>query len=174
MLLTEHLVSLASSVPPHPFLVAAGTGKLPNSRLALYLAQDRIYAAHAYPRFVGRLIAAVPFSSTEKTTSPEAALNNRMIKILSFSLENVVREVGLFDELSAKWGFDVNRWRERKGTRDYTAEMARTSVEGGLFEGVIFLFAMELVRYYLQYVWAFHGAATRYTLRHGKRSKQCF
>jgi hypothetical protein len=35
-------------------------------------------------------------------------------------------------------------WIERKGTRDYTAEMFRVA-SSGLFEGLVFLWAMERV-----------------------------
>jgi thiaminase len=148
MNLTQHLLGLPQkkAAAEHRFLIDAGNGVLPDARLALWLAQDRIYAAHAYPRFVGRLLAAIPYSSAHRTTSPEEIRHARILKTLVYSLNNVVREIGFFDELAARWRIDVNEWEERKATRDYTAEMARISIEGNLFEGLVFLWAMEMVR----------------------------
>jgi hypothetical protein len=68
MKLTEHLCQLTTDTPysaavEADFLIAAGKGELPDKLLADWLAQDRIYAAHAYPRFIGALITKFPFSS---------------------------------------------------------------------------------------------------------------
>ncbi|KAI0036220.1 heme oxygenase-like protein [Vararia minispora EC-137] len=145
MKLSEHLISLSSSIHTNRFLVDAGTGELPDARLALWLAQDRLYASHAYPRFIGRLIAAIPFSSTDRTTSREDRFNTQILKTLVFSLDNIVREVGFFDELGSNCSMNVNEWKERKATRDYAAEMTRVSTDDGLFEGLVFLYAMELI-----------------------------
>ena len=152
-LLTEHLIAINTACPyesatKHSFLTAAGEGTLPLPRLALWLAQDRLYAAHGYPRFIGRLIAAIPYSSEHATTSEEEKQNARTLEVLVFCLQNVVREVGFFDDLGKAHGFNVNGWKERKGTRDYLAKMARVSVEGELFEGLVFLWAMEKVVYF--------------------------
>ena len=149
--LTTHLASLSTPRPyaaatQHAFLTATGTGTLPLPLLSLYLSQDRIYAAHGYPRFIGRLIAAIPYSSGHATLSKEEKQNARTLQVLVFCLQNVVREVGFFDDLGNAHGFDVNGWKERKGTRDYLAEMTRVSSEGVLFEGLVFLWAMEKVR----------------------------
>ena len=151
--LTTHLTEITTACPyesatKHPFLTAAGEGILPLPRLALWLAQDRLYAAHGYPRFIGRLIAAIPYSSEHATTSKEEKQNARTLEVLVFCLQNVVREVGFFDDLGKAHGFNVNGWKERKGTRDYLAEMARVSVEGEFFEGLVFLWAMEKVVYF--------------------------
>ena len=58
----------------------------------------------------------------------------------------MIREVGFFDDLGAAHGFDVNGWKERKGTRDSLAEMTRVSSEEVLFDGLVLLWAMEKVR----------------------------
>ena len=146
---TSHLTSLHprsySAATQHPFLTAAGSGTLPDSRLALWLSQDRIYAAHAYPRFIGLLISKIPFSSYDALDSPQEKHNQKVLKILAFSLENVVREAAFFRETSEKWGLDMECWKERKATRDYTAEMGRVSSYGCLDDGLIFLWAMERV-----------------------------
>jgi thiaminase len=149
--LTTHLTSLSIPIPytaatEHSFLSSAGAGTLSSSRLSLWLAQDRLYAAHAYPRFIGRLLTSIPYSSLHALDSPQEAANDRILKILVYALDNVVREVGFFGEVAQKWDLQVKGWRERKGTRDYTAEMARVSTEGTLEDGLIFLWAMERVR----------------------------
>ena len=92
--LTAHLTEITTACPyesatKHPFLTAAGEGILPLPRLALWLAQDRLYAAHGYPRFIGRLIAAIPYSSEHATTSKEEKQNARTLEVLVFCLQNV-------------------------------------------------------------------------------------
>jgi hypothetical protein len=150
--LTEHLANL-TTVPPyseaihHPFLLAAGNGTLPSDRLALWLSQDRIYAAHAYPSFIGSLIASIPWNSSHPLGSPGETRNQRILSVLVFCLQNIVDEVNFFRDTAAKWGLPVEGWKERKGTRDYTAEMAKISKDGDIADGLIFLWAMERVRY---------------------------
>ena len=148
--LTSHLYSLSTPRPysaavEHPFLTAAGDGSLPPRRLAFWLAQDRLYAAHAYPRLIGRLIASLPLTSTVAPGSLEEQQNQRILCLLVYALQNVVREVNFFDEASVRWGLSVKGWPERKATRDYTAEMARVATEGTLFDGLVFVWAMEQV-----------------------------
>lgn len=148
--LTKYLVSneapLAAATR-HTFLTSAGNGTLNQSLLALWLSQDRIYIAHAYPRFIGLLIAKIPFRSSERADSPEEQHNQRILKLLVGCLENAVKELAFFDQTSKDWNLDVNCWRERKGTKDYTAEMMRVASIGSLDEGLLFLWAMEKVRY---------------------------
>lgn len=150
-ILTRHLTTLPSFSGPysaateHSFLTAAGKGTLHDSRLALWLSQDRIYAAHAYPRFIGLLISKIPFSSSDAIESAREKQNQRILKILVSALDNIVREAAFFKETSQKWNLDLDCWKERKGTRDYTAEMARVSSSQYLEDGLIFLWAMERV-----------------------------
>ncbi|KDQ58566.1 hypothetical protein JAAARDRAFT_206459 [Jaapia argillacea MUCL 33604] len=146
--LTSHLLSLSTPRPysaavEHNFLTAAGNGTLPHPRLALWLSQDRLYAAHAYPRFIGLLIAKIPFSSSDAPDSPAERRNERVLNILTYSLQNVVKEVGFFREASKELQLDIHGWRERKATRNYTAEMIRIASLGTLEEGLVFLWAME-------------------------------
>ncbi|RPD75630.1 heme oxygenase-like protein [Lentinus tigrinus ALCF2SS1-7] len=148
--LTTHLVSLSTPRPyaaatEHPFLTAAGTGTLPLPLLSLYLSQDRLYAAHGYPPFIGQLLTRIPYSSTHAVDSPEEKLHSDVVKVLAFALQNVHREVGMFAEVERKYGLNFAQWRERKATRDYTAEMARVGALGTLEDGLIFLWAMERV-----------------------------
>ncbi|KAI0370503.1 heme oxygenase-like protein [Pilatotrama ljubarskyi] len=148
--LTKHLESLSTPRPysaatEHAFLTAAGTGTLPLQLLSLYLSQDRIYAAHAYPRFLGQLLARVPFSSLDAPNSPEERFHSEIAGVLSDALQNVRREVEMFAEVERAYGLDFAQWRERKATRDYSAEMARVGALGSFEEGLIFLWAMERV-----------------------------
>jgi formylaminopyrimidine deformylase / aminopyrimidine aminohydrolase len=171
--LTRYLQSIKTLSPytaatQHDFLRQAGDGTLPHDRLALWLAQDRIYAREAYPRFIGSLLSLLPLTASPISTASSAntapkssssfqvanqpqalpsQLQDRILKILVFSLENVVREVNFFGETARKWGLDLECWKERKGTRDYTAEMVRVVQPGSSFEdGLVFLWAMERVR----------------------------
>ncbi|KAI0828613.1 heme oxygenase-like protein [Trametes gibbosa] len=151
--LTAHLTSLSTARPytaatEHPFLTAVGTGTLPPALLSLYLSQDRLYAAHAYPRFLGQLLARVPFSSTDAPDSPAERFHGDLVGVLADALQNVRREVALFgavehERAHALPSFAV--WRERKATRDYTAEMARVGALGTFEDGLVFLWAMERI-----------------------------
>ncbi|KAG6914227.1 hypothetical protein DXG01_001665 [Tephrocybe rancida] len=150
--ITSHLLSLSSTsslyaraTKDHPFLVSAANDNLSTGLLSLWLSQDRIYAAQAYPRFAGALISHIPFRPPTLSASTAPDYSQRVLKILVFALQNVIREVGFFDDTSELWGLDLGQWRERKGTRDYTAEMARIFGSGKLEEGMLFLWAMEKV-----------------------------
>ena len=148
--LSAHLLSVSApekyaAATRHTFLTQAGTGTLPLARLALWLAQDRIYAAHAYPRFIGALIASIPFSAADGVASPRERRNAEILRVLVDCLENIVKEVGFFGDVARKWGMDLDGWSQRKATRDYTAEMSRIATMGSLEEGLVFLWAMEKV-----------------------------
>ncbi|TFK32031.1 hypothetical protein BDQ12DRAFT_729029 [Crucibulum laeve] len=126
------------------FLTDAGAGTLPPDRLALWLSQDRIYAAHAYPKFIGSLIARIPFSHRHGINSREELKNQEILKLFVFCLENIVREVAFFNATAERWNLKLEGWKNRKGTRDYVAEMVKIADEG-LVEGLVFLWAMERV-----------------------------
>ncbi|KJA13738.1 hypothetical protein HYPSUDRAFT_49656 [Hypholoma sublateritium FD-334 SS-4] len=148
--LSAHLLSLTNeekytAATRHTFLTHATIGTLPLARLALWLAQDRIYAAHAYPRFIGALIAAIPFSAADGVSSPRERRNAEVLRVLVGCLDNIVKEVGFFGDVAAEWGMDLDAWNQRKATRDYTAEMSRISTQGSLEEGLVFLWAMEKI-----------------------------
>lgn len=148
--LSAHLVSLQTTpsytdATQHTFLELAGNGTLPLSRLALWLSQDRIYAAHAYPRFIGALISRIPFNSSDTISDPSEKLKEEILHVLVKCLDNIMLEVEFFKYTASQFGLDINEWAVRKGTRDYTAEMARVSTASSLEEGIIFLWAMEKV-----------------------------
>ena len=145
--LTEHLNSITTpthfkAAVAHPFLLAAATRTLPAQRLALYLYQDRIYAAQAYPRFISQLITKIPLDDANKT-----ARATRTLTLLVGCLTNIVREVAFFDTTAHTYNLPLDHgyWRERKATRDYTAEMARIGALASLEDGLVFLWAMEKV-----------------------------
>ncbi|OBZ67499.1 Bifunctional TENA2 protein [Grifola frondosa] len=158
--LTKHLLSLSTPRPysaaiEHPFLTDVGRGTLSPALLSFYLAQDRFYTAHAYPHFIGNLITAVPFSTAHAPGSAEDAANQHIVGLLVRALEGVRREVVMFSDVSKKHGFELGKWRERKATRDYTAEMARVGARGRIEEGLVCLWAME--RVYLD-AWKYVGS----------------
>jgi len=145
--LTDHLRSLATPTPyaaaiDHPFLAAAASLALPTHRLALFLSQDRIYAAQAYPRFIAELITKIPLDDTT-----HAPLATRTLTLLVGCLTNIVREVAFFDTTARTYNLPLGHgyWPERKATRDYTAEMARIGALASLEDGLVFLWAMEKV-----------------------------
>ena len=148
--LTDHLQCLSTATPypaaiSHPFLKAAANGSLDPSLLALWLSQDRIYALHAYPRFIGALIAKINFNSTHGVSSPEELMNRRILKILAFSLDAIMKEADFFESTAQKLGLPLDGWKERKATRDYSAEMCRVATTMKIEEGLVFLWAMEKV-----------------------------
>ncbi|KAG1876270.1 heme oxygenase-like protein [Suillus subluteus] len=142
--ITHHLKDQCnlSAATQHEFLTAAGTLSLSPARLAAWLCQDRIYAAHAYPRFIGLLISKIPFDGP----AVEEELNRETLVLLTAGLEGMIREVAFFEGVAKEWGLDINGWIERKATRDYTAEMARVASVGSLEDGLVFLWAMEQVQ----------------------------
>ncbi|KAG6897282.1 hypothetical protein C0992_002822 [Termitomyces sp. T32_za158] len=148
--ITSHLLCLCPALysratKAHPFLIAAAKNNLSDSILSLWLSQDRIYASQAYPRFVGALISHIPFRPNVLSASGVPDYSQRILNILVYSLQNIVREVGFFDHTVKEWRLDVTKWKERKETRNYTAEMARISGTGNVVEGLLFLWAMEKV-----------------------------
>ncbi|THH30646.1 hypothetical protein EUX98_g3522 [Antrodiella citrinella] len=148
--LTSHLTSLSSVRPysaatEHAFLTRAGNGTLSKDALALYLSQDRLYVAHGSVTFLGQLLAKIPFSSSRSFSSPKEKFLQRIVRIIDYALQNVIREVNFFNNVAEKFALDINAWNERKSTRDYLAELARVGACGTMEDGVIFLWAMERV-----------------------------
>ena len=92
------------------------------------------------------MLAAIPFSSLDAPELQRERANRDIVRVLSGALANVVREVEFFGEVAAEYGLSVQGWRERKGTRDYTAEMARIGAEGRIEDAMVFLWAMEQVQ----------------------------
>ncbi|KAJ3843302.1 heme oxygenase-like protein [Lentinula raphanica] len=125
------------------FLLRAAIGAVEHDLLSVCLSQNRIYAAHAYPRFIGSLIARIPFNPKHAIDSSDAKLNTQILNTLMFCLQNVVSQDAFLVKTAADSSLTLNK-PERKGTRDLTAEMGRiTSNE--FYEGVIFLWAIEKI-----------------------------
>lgn len=160
--LTSYLISKTSSpayiaAANHPFLKQAGEGTLRESTLAHWLYQDRIYAAHAYPRFIGLLVAKIPFqakdlASFRSAITPEESVNRQILECLAFSLLNASVEVKFFETTAASIDVQTSQemQSEREATKNYCTEMARVASLGTLEEGLVFLWAMERVRYFVQ------------------------
>lgn len=91
------------------------------------------------------MLAAIPFSSLDALDSERERKNQEVVRVLTGALANVVREVEFFGNVAAAHGLRLEVWKERKGTRDYTAEMARIGAEGRIEDAVVFLWAMEQV-----------------------------
>lgn len=153
--LTSYLIGLPTRVPytaavSHKFLQDAANLSLPHDRLALWLAQDRIYAAQAYPRFIALLITKIQLDAVDDCIRDRS---RRTLQVLVGCLDNIVREVNFFEHTARKYDLDIGSvgqgqgpiWLERKATRDYTAEMARIASLGTLEDGLVFLWAMEKV-----------------------------
>jgi len=135
----------------------AGKGTLSKDALGLYLSQDRLYAAHGYVTFLGHLLSKIPFSSSRPFDSPKEKFLQRIVRIIDYSLQNVIREVNFFGTVAEKFGLELDGWKERKGTRDYLAELTRVGASGTWEDGVIFLWAME--RVYMD-AWKYVGSLT--------------
>jgi len=149
-MLSSHLSTSRTSKPyteatEHPFLRSIADGSAPLDLLALWLSQYRIYAAHAYPRFIAHLITHIPFSASDTITSPRERANQHLLRTLSFCIQNVVDEAQFFLRTAEKYGLDLDCWAERKETTAYVETMLRVASEGSLEEGLIFLWAMEKV-----------------------------
>lgn len=156
--LTKHLLTLQISPPyslatQHTFLTQAGKGILPHSRLALWLSQNRIYAGHAYPRFIGALISRIPFHQADLISGPREQHHQKILTILVKCLDNIVQEIGFVGEVASKWNLNMEGFIERKGTRDYTAAMARVASSGSFTDGLVFLWAMERVSLSIKRSW---------------------
>ncbi|KAG9100786.1 hypothetical protein FRC06_003724 [Ceratobasidium sp. 370] len=154
--LTSHLLSQTTSpayiaATAHPFLKQAGEGTLPTQTLVHWLYQDRIYAAHAYPRFIGSLIAKIPFNTKDLASFGSdvtllEARNRRILECLTLSLGNILMEVKFFEKTAAgigAQGIGGGIEAEREATRNYCAEMASVASLGSLEEGLVFLWVME-------------------------------
>jgi len=145
--ITAHLLSLStrptysSATKTHSFLASAADGTLSNDRLSFWLCQDYIYAAHAYPRFIGSLISHIPFDQPQ----PHADYSQTILRILVGALENIIVEADFFRNTAKRWDLNFEKQSERKETRDYTAEMVRVAATGRIEEGLLFLWAMEKV-----------------------------
>lgn len=103
--LTSHLLSLdptgLEKATQHSFLIAAATSTLPQDKLRHWLAQDRLYAL-SYVNFIGTLLAQI---SIPTTSNRENTIEWRIADCLIDALDNIRREIRLFEEIAESEGF---------------------------------------------------------------------
>ncbi|KAJ5887861.1 hypothetical protein N7495_007902 [Penicillium taxi] len=95
----------------HPFLAAAGTGKLPKSTLSQWLSQDRLYA-QSYIRFIGLLLSKIrlPLSHTAETHSSQTQTQtpeHLAVDVLIDALVNIRTELHFFETTAANYSLDL-------------------------------------------------------------------
>ncbi|KAL3479258.1 heme oxygenase-like protein [Aspergillus californicus] len=106
--------STLHSATTHPFLRLAGSGQIPKPLLAQWLSQDRLYA-QSYVRFIGHLLTKIrlpqtPSSSTQTqlNTSTSESIQEKILDILLFALNNIRTELKFFEDTAAEYGLDLN------------------------------------------------------------------
>lgn len=116
--LTSHLLSLSPSslkkATEHPFLTLAGTSSLPTPVLQRWLAQDRLYAL-SYINFIGSLLSQTPVPTTPDR---ESTIRWKVVDVLIDALENIRREVRLFEQVARESGWEetvCGKGGEREG-----------------------------------------------------------
>ncbi|KAL4268956.1 Thiaminase-2/PQQC domain-containing protein [Pleurotus pulmonarius] len=133
----------------HPFLVAAANGTLSHPLLEFYLAQDKVYAGYAYPKFIGGLFRRIDaYRNASQPGQPQS-----LLPVLAASITGVAREVKFFDSLAAQYGLNLQDstsesppHTKRAATLNYVAEMAYVAEWSETWEeGIVFLWAMEKV-----------------------------
>lgn len=138
-LLKSDPVALTSATQT-PFLSSAGRGRVPKSTLSLWLSQDRLYA-QSYIPFIGSLISRVrlpvkhiPFPEHDKDRQW------RIAELLMGSLENIKRELQVFEDSAARYGLSVQTEEKRKVTEEYVdLFLSFTDPKRSLLEGLVVL-----------------------------------
>lgn len=136
-----------------PFLAHAGQGTLDPDVLQQWLAQDRLYAQN-YINFAGALLSKIRLPVQVNAQSTE----KKAIRLVSFALQNVIRELQFFEDTAAKhqidltprWAMDGDRTELRNSgpspwTRAYADMMlSATSPSASVLEGLTLLYGTEL------------------------------
>lgn len=144
--LTSHLLHLdpagLEKSTQHPFLTAAATATLQQDKLRHWLAQDRLYAL-SYINFIGTLLAqiSVPTSSNRENT-----IEWRIADTLIDALENIRREIRLFEEIAQAEGFqeEICEVECGRATRCYQDLFAGSVSQGRpLIVGLVVLWGTE-------------------------------
>jgi formylaminopyrimidine deformylase / aminopyrimidine aminohydrolase len=92
-----------------------------------------------------------------------SASHQKILTILAVKcLDNIVQEIGFLGEVAGKWDLNME---ERKGTRDYTAEMARVASSGSYTDGLVFLWAMEESELFYKTIMVFYSNDTLATIK---------
>ena len=133
----------------HTFLEHAGKGTLSKHDLSRWLSQDRLYA-ETYISFISSLIARVrlPVSFvTDKNSSLEWCIVN----LLTFSLENIHRELKFFTDTAQKYTLRLDQpyagdtFAANEVTERYMSlfRSFQLQPEKSLLEGILVLWATE-------------------------------
>ncbi|TVY42191.1 hypothetical protein LOCC1_G006143, partial [Lachnellula occidentalis] len=140
--LTTHLLTLTPSSFTHatqnPFLENAGRGTLGKDVLGGWLARDRLYA-QAYVRFAAGLIARV-----ELPVGVDGGEWGN-VDLLLDALNNVRRELKFFEDVAARYGFDLDvcvREGEGGGVAGYK-RLFEDVGRKGVLEGMVLLWGTE-------------------------------
>lgn len=195
--LTSFLISASSALftaaTQSPYLVAAGDGTLSKAKLSEWLTQDRLYA-QAYIGFIGSLLANVKLSIQHITFAQhETSVRWRIAHILRASLDNIFRELKIFEDTAEEYGLQLqvkdstkSSKRMVKATADYIKLFERFSSCSGhayfsgpdqvLLNGLTVLWATE--KCYLE-AWRFaasHSDASKATASDadGGALRNCF
>jgi thiaminase len=149
-LLLDYAPVAFQSATQHPFLRQAGLGQVSTQTLSRWLSQDRIYA-QAYVNFIGALIARIHLPHTH-IRDKGASLRWRILKLLTDCLNNINRELDLFDETSRKYNLPLDQ--SQKPGVPFEPASATKQYEGlfrafgsdpsmSLLEGLVVLWATE-------------------------------
>ena len=135
----------------HPFLKAAGQGKVSKDDLSRWLSQDRLYA-ETYISFISSLIARVtlPYAFVD---SKDKSLRWRIIILLTEALQNIHRELEFFSETAKKydlaldepWIEDASTFEPNPVTEQYISLFTSFHLDPqqSLLEGLLVLWATE-------------------------------
>ena len=153
--LTSHLLTLhptlLKAATQSPFLVRAGAGTLPASKLCKWLVQDKYYQ-FAYVNFIGRLISkinlapyAFPLTPKDETSGPEN-LQWKTLNTLISALQNIKTEIEFYDDVVEKYGLELEREGEDDVTRRYRELFEESSAVGKpIVWGLVVLWGTEHV-----------------------------
>jgi len=92
----------------HPFLKAAGEGRISKRTLSQWLAQDRLYA-QSYIRFIGLLLSKVviPPCNRNVECTKEPTVEERVVDILIECLANIQQELHFFTQTADEFDLDL-------------------------------------------------------------------
>lgn len=135
----------------HPFLKAAGEGKISKLTLSRWLSQDRLYA-ETYISFISSLISrvALPWAFVD---DKDTSLRWRIVNLLSGGLQNIHRELQFFTETAQKYDLSLEEpWEDEADpfepnhiTEQYISLFSSFHLEPSqtLLEGLLVLWATE-------------------------------
>lgn len=135
----------------HPFLIAAGQGKIPKLQLSRWLSQDRLYA-ETYISFISSLISrvALPYAFVD---NKDNSLRWRIVNLLTSCLQNIHREIQFFTDTAQKYDLTLDEpWEDERdpfGPNEVTEQYIslfssfHLDPQQSLLEGLLVLWATE-------------------------------